>query len=267
VRTPRIFHPGPLHPGADIELAESAANHVGRVLRLQPGAPLTLFNGAGGEYAATVTERDRRTVRAAVGAHRAVERESALAITLIQGIAKGERMDYAIQKAVELGVTAIRPLFSERSVVRLDGRRLEKRQAHWQGIITSACEQCGRNRLPELHPATTLPEYLEEEPEPPTPLLLDPEAPTSLTETAPQGGQCTLMIGPEGGLSEAEGRRAAAHGFRGVRLGPRVLRTETAAVTALAVLQWQWGDLGRRWPDDATPAAGAAAPGHPDRGW
>lgn len=241
MRIPRIFHPQPLSANSRVTLEESAARHVARVLRLGLNAELILFDGAGGEYPATILELDKRQVVAETVNLRSTDVESPLNITLAQGVSKGERMDYTIQKAVELGVTRIAPLSTERSVVNLKGERLEKKLAHWQGVIVSACEQCGRNRLPELLPWQSLDEWLQKGLQG-SGLLLDHRA-TSSVDSLNTTDAITLLIGPEGGLAEEERQRAYAVGYQGLRLGPRVLRTETAALTALAALQSRWGDL------------------------
>ena len=241
MRIPRIFHPQALAEKHRVALDDNAARHVARVLRLNPGAELTLFDGHGGEYPATIVELGKRLVEVELGAQRNVEVESPLQVTLAQGISKGERMDYTIQKAVELGVSRIVPLDTERSVVNLKGERQEKKQAHWHGVIISACEQCGRNTLPKLLPQQTFDSWLQNELNG-TSLLLDHRANTSI-DSLQVNGAITLLIGPEGGLSEQERERALEAGYQGLRLGPRVLRTETAALTALAALQSHFGDL------------------------
>lgn len=241
MRSPRIYHPQPLVGLSCVELEDAAARHVARVLRLGIGNPLTLFDGSGGEYPALITAVEKRRVEVELGAHSDHECESPLQVTLAQGISKGERMDYTIQKAVELGISRIVPISTERSVVALKGEREEKRLAHWQGVIVSACEQCGRNTLPQLLPVHSLPSWLDI-PVEGNGLLLDHRAENSLS-TLQLTSTMTLLIGPEGGLSEAEQERAIAAGYQGLRLGPRVLRTETAALTALAALQSRWGDL------------------------
>jgi 16S rRNA (uracil1498-N3)-methyltransferase len=241
MRVPRIYTPQPLTTGAVVALEEEAANHVGRVLRLRPGAPLRLFNGAGGEFEAAVAQAGKREVTVEIGAHLAGEAESPLQLTLIQSISRGERMDFTLQKAVELGVTRIVPVFSARSVVSLDGDRLERRHEHWMKIIVGACEQSGRNRLPQLAAACDLAQALASGPEG-LRLVLDPVGAEALS-ALPGASAITLLVGPEGGLDDRELAQARAAGFRGLRLGPRVLRTETAALVALSVLQARWGDL------------------------
>jgi 16S rRNA (uracil1498-N3)-methyltransferase len=241
MRIPRIYQTQRLAENSRITLEEGAARHVARVLRLGPGAPLRLFDGRGGEYAATIVESDKREVNVAVGNFTEVEVESTLSLTLAQGISKGERMDFTIQKAVELGVQRIVPLQTERSVVNLKGERRNKKLEHWRGVIISACEQCGRNTLPELLPMQSLSSWLEK-PRQGSGLLLDHRAGSTI-DSLSRPDAVTLLIGPEGGLSEGERQQARAAGYTGLRLGPRVLRTETAALTALAALQSRWGDL------------------------
>jgi len=242
MRIPRIHHPAPLSSGTHIELSDTAANHVSRVLRLPVDAPLILFNGQGGEFAATVTALDKRRVSVAVGDFHATEREPPLPLQLAQGISRGERMDYTIQKAVELGVSRIIPLFTEHCGVQLHGERLEKRIKHWQGVVISACEQCGRNRIPQVDSPLTLSRWLAS-PGSGMRLVLSPAAEHSLTRLPAPDGAVTLLIGPEGGLSDQELALAVQAGFLGLRLGPRVLRTETAAVAALAAMLGIWGDF------------------------
>lgn len=244
MRIPRIYLPIPLASGASVTLNANAANHVIRVLRLKPGAPLVLFNGLGGEYEAVLHNMDRNRAEVSVGNYIAFETESPLHVTLAQGVSRGERMDYTIQKAVELGVTKIVPLISERCEVRLEGERLTKRVQHWQAVAASACEQCGRNRVPPVLVPVSLSSWLAESAHG-IRLVLNPLAPATLTTLSkPCDYLITLLIGPEGGLSDAEVKHAQQSGFEGIRLGPRILRTETAAVAALSALQMLWGDLG-----------------------
>ncbi|MHB8746845.1 MAG: 16S rRNA (uracil(1498)-N(3))-methyltransferase [Gammaproteobacteria bacterium] len=242
MRIPRIFLPLPLAPDALVTLDHTAANHVTRVLRLKPGAELVLFNGEGGESTAILEEVARTLVTARITAFRAIECESPLSITLAQGISRAERMDYTIQKAVELGVARIVPVFTARGMVDLRGERLQRRLQHWQGVIIGACEQCGRNRVPRLEAAAELGDWLCRVAPDSLRVVLNHRATDSLRTLAPTSA-LTLLIGPEGGLEEKEVAQAERAGFVGVRLGPRVLRTETAAVTALAALQTLWGDF------------------------
>lgn len=244
MRIPRLYQPGPLSAGDTIALDETGLAHAVRVLRLRPGAELILFDGRGGEYPAVLERTERRSATVRIDRHEPVERESPLHVTLVQGLSRGERMDYTLQKAVELGVTAIRPVLCERSPPSGDAGRLHKRWLHWRGVLISACEQCGRNTPPELaelQPLTDWPGYADRDG---SSLLLDPQADTGLHALPRPPGPITLLVGPEGGLSDAEQARARQAGFQGVQLGPRVLRTETAGMAALAVLQARWGDLG-----------------------
>jgi 16S rRNA (uracil1498-N3)-methyltransferase len=243
VRLSRVFVEAPLSGGAAVKLTGTAANHVTRVLRLRVGEELTLFNGTGGEFAARIEAFTASTVTVAVGAERAVERESPLLLTLAQGVSRGERMDLVMQKATELGVTRLVPVLTERSVVRLDASQAERKLAHWRAIAIAACEQSGRNRPPEVSPPQALADFLRAGAASGTRLLLAPAAQLRLPEIPRPVTAVTVLIGPEGGLTHEEQERAVAAGFVGVRLGPRVLRTETAALTALALLQQEFGDL------------------------
>lgn len=242
MRISRLFIDNTLKSGDTISLEGEPFNYMARVLRLKPGAELTVFNGQGGEYAAQLASVSKRRAELIVGAFNNRDRESPLDLSLVQGISRGERMDYTIQKATELGISRIVPVFTQRSMVSLEGARLAKRLQHWQGIVHSACEQCGRNHVPVVEAALSLPEYLEQE-NVGNKLLLDPLAETGLTTLPPPGGRTHLLIGPEGGLGDQERVLAHANGYMGIRLGPRVLRTETAAVACIAALQTLWGDL------------------------
>ena len=238
----------PLVSERHVTLSGSAAAHLTRVLRMAAGEALTVFNGQGGEYAALIEAAHGKQVTLAVGEHRAIERESPLALTLVQGISRGERMDMVVQKATELGVAQIVPVLSERSVVRLAGTQAQGRCGHWRAIAASACEQCGRNRIPQLAEPVALDAWLRATGSAaPAPhslrLILQPQAAQGLDALAGPLTALTVLIGPEGGLTGAEASAALASGFMAVRLGPRVLRTETAAVAALALLQRQFGDL------------------------
>jgi len=231
-----------LSPGAEIALPEAAARHAVSVLRLQVGDTLNLFNGEGGEYRAALVAVSKRETRARLLEFHATERESPVDITLALGISSGERMDYSLQKATELGVSAIQPLATERSVVKLAGERADKRLQHWQHVVIAACEQCGRNRVPAVAPVQKFFSYLAAVDRDKRLLLLSPDAATPL-KSVRQSASMVLMVGAEGGLAPAECEAAAACGFEPVSLGPRILRTETAPVAALAVLQALWGDL------------------------
>ena len=242
MRIPRIYTEQPLTPGREFTLEERAARHLIQVLRLKREADLILFNGDGREYPAQLTVASKQLVRAKTLGASEPEADPPLAIHLAIGISKGERMDFTLQKAVELGVSGITPLFTQRSVVRLQGERLEKRMQHWHNVVIAACEQSGRRRLPQLLTACTLAEWL------PTHsdrcrILLDHRATNTLPELSPPELAIQLLIGPEGGLSEEERNLAAATGFQGVHLGPRVLRTETAPLAAISAIQVLWGDF------------------------
>ncbi len=243
MRVPRIYTPATLNSGDSIELDENAFSHAVRVLRLKQGDSLILFNGQGGEFEAELTDVQKKRASAVIGQHFNTDNESPLPIILGQCISRGEKMDYTIQKAVELGVTEIVPLFSERCGVKLNQQRMEKRLRHWHSVIISACEQCGRNRIPELHPAIALSEW-QQQSNASLKLVLDPTAADSLATLSKPERDVALLIGPEGGLSDGEIKSAIKHGFSGIRLGPRILRTETAGLTALSVIQQMWGDLG-----------------------
>lgn len=240
MRFARIFTAQRLQTGADVTLDPRARRHVSQVLRLRPGDRLVLFNGDGTDFDARLTRCDRRACQVRLGAVSREEPASALQVHLGLGLSRGERMDFAIQKAVELGVDAITPLLSERSVVQLDDTRREKRLAHWTGIVISACEQCGRSRLPPVHPPSSLAGWLEGRP---GGLLLYHRAGRSLPDLPALRGPVNLLIGPEGGLSDIEREHALAGGFVAVRMGPRILRTETAPIAALAAIQVLWGDF------------------------
>jgi len=242
MRIPRIFTPFPLSSGASIELDENAFSHAVRVLRLKQGDSLILFNGEGGEFEAELIEVQKKRASARINQFHNKDCESPLRIILGQCISRGEKMDYTIQKAVELGVTEIVPLFSERCGVKLNQERLEKRLRHWRSVIISACEQSGRNRIPTLHPAMALSAW-QQQLYTSLNLVLDPTATNSLGSLAKPEKGVALLIGPEGGLSNNEIKNAVKHGFNGIRLGPRILRTETAGLTALSMIQQLWGDL------------------------
>jgi 16S rRNA (uracil1498-N3)-methyltransferase len=232
----------PLQAHSTVDLPPAVAHHAERVLRLSPGDVLTLFNGQGGEFPARVIALGKLP-KAELGAHEPGERESLLSITLVQSLASGDKMDWVLQKAVELGASRIVPVASQRSVVRLSGERAEKRVEHWRQIAASACEQCGRNRLPEVAELKNLLAHMAQTPEPDTlRLILAPGAETRLSDL-PRPGAVELLVGPEGGFTEDEVLAAQVAGYRAIRLGPRILRTETAGLAALTALQLLWGDL------------------------
>ena len=247
MRLPRIFVEGPLVAAQQMELPAAASQHLLAVLRLRVGAPLVLFDGRGGEHPARLVAAGRGSARIEVGGHRAIERESPLAVTLLQGLARGERMDIVVQKATELGVARIIPVAAARSVVQLAEARAGKRVAHWQAVAVAACEQCGRNRVPEITAPMGLVEACRLAAADAGTRLwaLDAEGGTPLAATPPMRGErIALLVGPEGGLADEELETAALIGFTRLRLGPRVLRTETAGPAALAALQALAGDFG-----------------------
>lgn len=244
---PRFYVDTALAAGHDLELPDAVVRHV-QVLRLNPGDAITLFDGRGGSHAATLLDIGKRSAVARLGEHDAAEAEPPFRVTLAQGLAGGDKMDWLVEKAVELGVGAIQPLQTARAVVRLSGERATKRQAHWQALVAAACEQCGRNRLPAFAPVATLEAWLGALPPAgdtghgPARLLLSPRAEASLPAFAAAqrdrllADGVTLLIGPEGGLSPDEEAAARRTGFTGVSLGPRILRTETAGLACLAAL-------------------------------
>jgi 16S rRNA (uracil1498-N3)-methyltransferase len=234
-----------------IHLDGAAANHVTRVLRLRTGQELVLFDDSGFEYDAVIEAFLRDSVRVTLTGRRQMNRESPLDITLAQGISRGERMDFVVQKATELGVRRIVPVMMERTVVKLDATQAETRHRHWRAVAVAACEQSGRNRLPEVAAPVALATFLHGEPATtahtntvqPLKLVLDPDSQLNMRDIPPPSAGVSLLIGPEGGLSEAELAAALRSGYQGLRLGPRILRTETAALAALTAIQGRWGDL------------------------
>jgi len=256
VRVPRIYLPGVLSAGQSTELDAQATVHLTKVLRLRVGDALVVFNGEGGEYEARVSAVERRSVSIQLG--KALDRnvESPLKLVLVQGVSRGERMDYTVQKAVELGVNQIVPVNTERTVVNLKGDRLIRRQLHWQAVVNGACEQSGRNVVPEVRPIVSLQQWLDESESDPgsgLKLVLHHRAQTSLVDLPKPERAVTVLIGPEGGLAASEIKAAELAGYVPLCLGPRVLRTETAAVAALSVLQWLWGDFA---DNDTRPSSG-----------
>lgn len=244
MRIPRIHTDQALRAGVEVLLPEQAGEHVARVLRLERGHPLILFNGDGCEYDATLASLARRAVSAQIHAVREVDRESPLKLTLAQGIARGEKMDWILQKATELGVARIVPIVTERTEVKLDEERAGRRFAHWNAVIAGACEQCGRNRLPVLEPPQRLDRWLGAlAGATQARLALLPEGDIGLRQIPLMDNGAILAVGPEGGFSEHDVTLLRQTGFHGLRLGPRVLRTETAAIAALAALQAMAGDF------------------------
>ena len=251
---PRFYCPGKLAAGQVIELPVNVAHHASRVLRLKQGDSIILFNGNGGEFQAAIGNIGKNGAAAAIEKHLDIERESALVITLAQAVCASEKMDWLVQKAVELGVSSIQPLDTKLSVVRLSGERAEKRMKHWQQVVISACEQCGRNRIPQVLPLISLADWLGTQINEWKNLsdgtlsnlhfLLSPTAKKGLRDfpevsTIPA---LTLLVGPEGGLTSEEETAALISGFISLRLGKRILRSETAALAAVAAMQMLWGD-------------------------
>ncbi len=235
----RIYQAVPLAVGM-LKLDEKASHHLARVLRVNIGEEIILFNGEGGEYPAVIRAVSKKNVDVEILSHTQRDTESPVAIYLAQGIARGEKMDFVIQKAVELGVTEIFPVVTERCNVRLDHEREQKRMQHWQAVVISACEQSGRNRIPLLHAPQDLTVWLQNV-KAEKKLVLSPHV-TEKLSAGVRPGAVAILIGPEGGLSSNEMRAATDNGFTPLNLGPRVLRTETAALAALAVLQFVYGD-------------------------
>jgi len=244
VPCPRIHCELRLGPGAQFSLAPDAAQHVAKALRLKAGDALVVFDGSGGEYDATIQRIDKDRVDVKVGAWRDVEREAAITIGLVQGLPEADKMDWIIQKAVELGVAWIQPVVCERSVVRLTGERAERRAAHWRRVAVAACEQSGRNRVPEVRAILAFLPWIAESTGA-TRWMLAPGAGALASRPAPPG-PVELLVGPEGGLSDRERELAASRGFEPVGLGPRILRTETAPLAALAAIHALWGDFSPR---------------------
>jgi 16S rRNA (uracil1498-N3)-methyltransferase len=243
VRLNRVYLDTPLECGSRATLTGSAAGHVVRVLRLKAGEPLTLFNGTGREFEGTVLQAHGDTVTVEVGAAHEVDRESPLPLVLVQGVSRSERMDLTVQKATELGVTRLVPVLTERSVVKLDAAQAARKLEHWRAIAIAACEQSGRNRPPAVLAPVAYREFIRSQLEVPTRLLLAPAAALRVADVPRPPAGVMVLIGPEGGLSQDEQAQALAAGFIGVRLGPRVLRTETAALAALTLLQREFGDF------------------------
>lgn len=242
MRIPRIFHPELLTADTTIQLTDDGFNHLIKVLRLSSGHPIVLFNGDGNEYSAEVAEVSKKQATALVSAKLSISVESPLPIHLGQVVSRGDRMEFVLQKSVELGVSEITPLLSERCGVKLANERWQKKHHQWQKIIIGACEQCGRNQLPTLHPVLPLDEWLTQNTQA-LRLTLHPHAEQRFNQInlPPQGAK--LLIGPEGGFSEQEVYQTQEMGFQAVKLGPRVLRTETAALAAITALQAVHGDL------------------------
>ena len=240
----RLFVSAEVINGGQVTLEGDRARYLGRVLRLRTGDDITVFNGTGPEWSASIAAMTKRTATLAVGESHETRAESPLKIHLVQGISRGERMDYVVQKATELGVKRISPVLTEYGVVKLDAKRAEKRREHWEGVAASACEQSGRTRLPLIDVPLTLKEWFGAKPaDADVDLILAPGATTPLASVPAPATKACILIGPEGGFSQTEYEDAEVSGFTAVSLGPRILRTETAAAAALAIMQAAWGDL------------------------
>ncbi|ENC6730324.1 16S rRNA (uracil(1498)-N(3))-methyltransferase [Vibrio navarrensis] len=243
MRIPRIYHPEALHLHHIVALHEDAAGHISRVLRMKEGQEVLLFDGSGAQFPAEITEVSKKQVLVKVTQREENSSESPLDLHLGQVISRGEKMEFTIQKSVELGVNTITPLISERCGVKLDEKRFEKKLAQWQKIAISACEQCGRNIIPEIRPVMSLEAWCAEEYDG-LKLNLHPRAKYSINTLPAPVSKVRLLIGPEGGLSAEEIDMTQTYHFEETLLGPRVLRTETAALTAITALQVRFGDLG-----------------------
>ena len=241
----RLFVRGDLRPDQALVLDDEQSRYVGRVLRLRVGDAITVFNGEAGEFAATISSLSKTSAVIAVGSAMETSTESPLKVHLVQGVSRGERMDLIVQKATELGVKRISPVLTENGVVKLDQTRAAKRREHWQKVAESACEQSGRTRPPLIDEPLTLKSWLGAKTrEADVDLILRPDATTPMASLQPPKTKVCLLIGPEGGFSDIEYDDASVAGFTAVSLGPRVLRTETAAIAAVAVAESMWGDLG-----------------------
>jgi 16S rRNA (uracil1498-N3)-methyltransferase len=242
MRSIRIYEPGDYQPGETILLASQSSHHIGVVLRMRPGDPLTLFPGDNYEYSAIIDEAsNKKKIQAHIISRREANRESPLKIHLAQVVSKGDRMETVIQKAAELGVQVITPLISQHSVIKLDQERWSKKLAQWQAVAISACEQCGRNKVPIINSVISLEDFIQTC-HSPHKFILNPEAKNKWSSLVLHE-EVSLLIGPEGGMSKEEIQAAKMHGFLSTSLGPRILRTETAAIVALSILQANSGDL------------------------
>ncbi len=250
MRLTRVFLESPLAAGAVLTLPDEAGMHVARVLRARPGDALTLFNGDGREFAAIVAGVRGTRVTVELGEVRAIDRESPLGLTLVQSVPRGDRMDFVVQKATELGATRIAPVISARSVVRIDPAQAEAKARHWRAVAVAACEQCGRNRLPEVDTPRALGDYLGAEAPAELRLVLEPGAHAGEPGSWPEPpANVEVAIGPEGGFTDDELEAFRYAGFEALTLGPRVLRTETAALAAITWLQARFGDFRVPRPD------------------
>jgi 16S rRNA (uracil1498-N3)-methyltransferase len=242
VPIPRIYHPSTLEQNIRIKLPAEAAHHAAKVLRLRQGDEIILFDGSGGEYAAKLHEIDRSQVIVNIDRFISIDRESKLKVCLAQGLATGEKMDTIIQKAVELGVHRIQPLSTKKSVVRLTEERASRRSIHWQQVAIAACEQCGRTEIPAVSEVEEIDEWLQQPIVGPK-LILSPTATIAITDIEPPSSDVTLLIGPEAGFTKEELQQASDANFTAVKIGPRILRTETAGMAVLATIQALWGDF------------------------
>ena len=242
MRIPRIYCAQRLQEGSNVVIDKAASHYLAKVLRLQPGRGLTLFNGDGYQYSAVITCVNKKSVETSVDTKHHITTESPLQTELAIGISRGERMDWVLQKATELGVSSLVPLITERTEVKLNPERTAKKMRHWQQITISACEQCGRNVLPQLQPPKTLASYIEMASADVKFVLAANKQADATNREVP--ASVALLIGPEGGLCEQEIELANAGGFQGLSLGARVLRTETAPLAALTIVQYRWGDMG-----------------------
>lgn len=242
MRKTRVFVETALAPGGTVDITGGTAHYLDRVLRLREGALVELFDGRGGSFDAEILGRERKTVSLRLIRRSGEDRESPLALTLIQGISRGQHMDYTVQKAVELGIRRIVPVYTDFSNIRMDADRARKKLDHWRGVIISACEQCGRNLLPEIAPPVAITAWLPQD-DNPLKLVLHPDAEPDAAMAQKPGGPVSLLCGPEGGFSDEEYAAALSAGYQPVSLGPRILRTETAAVAAIVRCQTLWGDM------------------------
>jgi len=243
VRIPRLFVDQDLAPDLEIDLEEASSHYLRQVLRCKSGQQVTLFNGRGGEYSAELKSAGKRTCRIRLFDFNSSDRESPLKITLGLALSKGDRFDWALQKSTELGVHCIQPLLTERNELRLSPERLAKKVEHWKRLIVSSCEQCQRNILPIFETPVTLEDWFSKDRHGPAFILQPGASADDLTGQNDDVEQVSLAVGPEGGFSQAEVELALSKGFIGMPLGPRILRTETAPMAAMSILQWRWGDL------------------------
>lgn len=242
MRKTRVFVEAELTAGGIIAIENEAAHYLDRVLRVREGEIIHVFNGDGGYFEAEILGRRKKSISIRPARYVDDDRESDLPLSLVQGISRGQHMDYTVQKAVELGIRKIVPVFTEFSNVRMEAERARKRTNHWRGVIVSACEQCGRNILPEIHEPVPLQEWIEKD-DSPLRFVLHPDSSDKLSGRNVIAGPITLLCGPEGGLSGHELNAALAAGYQPVSLGPRILRTETAAIAAIVQCQTLWGDM------------------------